>query len=421
MRAAILAVGNELLGSERVDTNSLQLAELLARYGVGLSEKAVVGDNLEAIAAAIARQASDNELVLVTGGLGPTQDDLTREGAARALGLDLIRRPEVVEEIGRKFARFGMEMPPVNAKQGDVLAGAEILANERGTAPGQLITVGRTAVFLFPGVPTELEGIAAASLEPWLVERSSGERLERVVLKVACLPESTLEQRLQPFYERWGEEGVALLPSAGQVTIRLEAAGRPVERRAWLEPRSDALRELLGDRIFGEVEDATLEGAVAVALEAGGLTVATAESCTGGLVAERLTRVPGSSSYYLGSVVTYADQAKTNVLGVQGELLQRHGAVSAEVAAAMADGVRRMFEADLGVAVTGIAGPGGGSELKPVGTVHVALHGPGPERGGRLLRLPGDRERVRWMTSQWALEMLRRGAVEASAGAEEGR
>ena len=409
MRAAILAVGTELLGSDRVDTNSLELAALLARYGVSVGAKAVVGDDRSAICAAAQHLLQDHGLLLVSGGLGPTQDDLTREALAELVCRPLVRDERVLEGLKLKFARFGMEMPAVNAKQADVVEGAEVLENGRGTAPGLKIDHGGATLFVFPGVPHELHGLAESSLVPWLERNTSGSRLETQVLKVACVPESTLEQRLLPFYDRWGDDGVALLPSAGEVTIRLSCRGTDEERAAWLEPRRQALRAMLDRSVFTEIAGDSLEEATAGLLVRAGLTISTAESCTGGLIAERLTRVVGSSAYFIGCVVSYADSVKRDVLGVGAVLLRDHGAVSEAVARAMAGGVRRSIPADLAIAVTGIAGPGGGSQEKPVGTVHVALSGPGDdETAHRLLQIPGDRERVRWITSQWALEMVRR-------------
>jgi nicotinamide-nucleotide amidase len=384
MRCAILAVGDELLGSDRTDTNSLRLTAVLARFGVPVATKSVVGDDPILISEAVARLSRSFDLVLVTGGLGPTQDDLTREAVADALGRSLVCDAAVLEDLRRKFARFGIEMAAVNEKQADVVSGAKVLANSRGTAPGQQIESNDCTLFLLPGVPFEVDGLIESALEPWLTVNSSGTGLERRVVKVACLPESTLEQLLQPFYEEWGEDGVSLLPSAGEVMIRLNAAGTTSERAVWLEPRLERLRTLLSERIFSDQETVALEAAAGDALAAGNLSVATAESCTGGLIAQRLTNVA---------------------------LLETYGAVSREVAEAMAIGARLAIGSDLAIAVTGIAGPEGGTDEKPVGTVHVALCGPSEcDLLHRQLHLPGDRDRIRWITSQWALDMLRRRA-----------
>jgi nicotinamide-nucleotide amidase len=416
MRAAILAVGSELLGSDRVDTNSLILTALLKRFGVTVGAKTVVGDQTAAISSAVRQFLGEYPLILITGGLGPTQDDVTRESVSEALGLPLVRSEEVLNDLRRKFERFGMKMAAVNEKQADVIVGAEVLVNRRGTAPGLRIEHGRTTLFLFPGVPTELEGLIDSSLEPWLRDRSKGEGAVEAVLKVACVPESTLEQKLQVFYEEHGEEGVALLPSPGEVTIRLTTVGPPAVRRAWLEPRRRSLRTLLGSRIFGESSEATLEESVGQLLGDRGLTLCTAESCTGGLIAERLTRVPGSSLYFVGAIVAYSNRAKGDLLDVPAEVIADAGAVSESTAKAMAKGARRRLGANMAVAVTGIAGPGGGSEGKPVGTVHLAVAGPQSEgMEHRALHLPGDRDRIRWVTSQWALELTRRILLESAA------
>ncbi len=407
MRAAILAVGSELLGTDRLDTNSLLLTERLRRYGVELERKAVVGDDLERIAGEIEGALASTELVLVTGGLGPTADDLTREAAARALGRRLERRPELVEEIRAKFASFGMRMPEVNLKQAEVLEGARVLANPRGTAPGLQVEEGSRTLFLFPGVPRELEGLIEQVLDPWLHRRCGGVAVETRVLKIACLPESTLEERIQPYYREFGSEGLSVLSQPGEIQLRLTRRGEPGERAGYLEARVEGLTGLLGDSIYGWSQDDSLESVVGERLRRSGCSVCTAESCTGGLVAERLTRVPGSSDYFVGGVVAYADRIKAELLGVPAGLLERHGAVSEEVARAMAEGGRRLFGVDHCVAISGIAGPGGGSAEKPVGTVHVAVGGPQGCKH-RLLRLPGDRKRVRRLAAQWGLDLLRR-------------
>ncbi len=418
MQAAILAVGSELLGTERLDTNSLLLTGILRRFGVGLARKSVVGDSVEAIRAEIEDSLERCELVLVTGGLGPTADDVTREAAAAAVGRGLEERPELVADIRAKFASFGMRMPEVNRRQARVIDGAAVLANRRGTAPGLRIDRGDRTIFLFPGVPIELEGLAREALEPWLEERSGGDRLESRHLKVACVPESTLEEMLAPVYREFGgAEDFSVLSSPGEIVVQVTRAGPEVERRAALEERVARLAEALGDAVYSHAASATLEATVGALLRESGGTVATAESCTGGLLSERLTRVPGSSDYFRGGVVAYSNEIKRRLLAVPEVLLERHGAVSEEVARAMAAGAREALGSDWGVAVTGIAGPGGGSDEKPVGTVHVAVAGPAPEGvTQRRLRFPGDRERVRRLAAQWALDGLRRRLLARRAG-----
>lgn len=416
MRATVIAVGSELLGESRTDTNSLYLAGRLTPFGVELARKSVVGDRIEDIEREVARGLEESSLILMTGGLGPTRDDLTRQAVARAVGRKLRRDPAIVEDIRAKFASFGREMAEVNERQADVIEGAEVLENRRGTAPGLCLELEGRTLFLFPGVPHELRGMVPRFLEPWLERHGSGTGIESRVFRVACIGESDLEKRLEPFYERFGEEGVSLLPSPGQVTVGLSTAGSTEVREAWFGPREAALTKLLGRSVFSRRGDEALEAVVGRLLEEQGRTVATAESCTGGGIAERLTRVPGSSAYFVGAAVTYSNQLKTELLGVPPEAIERHGAVSPQVAIFMAEGVRARLGSDYGLAVTGVAGPGGGSEDKPVGTVHLALACPRRETAiERRLQLPGDRARVRRLTTQWALDLLRRELLEAAS------
>jgi len=407
VRAAILAVGSELLSVDRLDTNALRLTERLERHGVDLVAKAVVGDDEGAIADEIARFVGRVDLLLCGGGLGPTADDVTREACARALGRPLVESPEALAGIERRFAEFGRRPSANNLRQGRIVDGAEVLDNPRGTAPGQRLEAGGTTIFLLPGVPAELEGLADRFLEPWLAERAGGRGRERRVLKVAMRPESEVDQSLEPLYDEFGRSEVTVLSSPGEIRVHLWAGGSADERSERLGRMAARARELLGAAVYGEGDGASLEGEVGRRLDALGRSVATAESCTGGLVAERLTRIPGSSRWFPGGVVTYSNEEKTRLLGVDPALLERHGAVSAEVARAMAEGAKARFGTDYALAVTGIAGPDGGSAEKPVGTVHLAIATPdGVEERPR--RYPGDRERIRWYSSQAALDLLRR-------------
>lgn len=427
MEAAILAVGSELLGTDRLDTNSLRLAGVLERFGVTLRRKAVAGDDEAEIAGELGRLVERFELVLVTGGLGPTADDLTREATARALGRRLRLDPEILATIERRFAEHGLQMPAVNRQQAEVIEGAESIPNPRGSAPGMRIEANRATVFLFPGVPVELEGMIDSHLVPWLAERSAGRRRQSGVLKVAGLGESTVEERIAPAYAEFGREAITVLASPGEVELRFWATGTDAERAERLAAIGRRLAGLVGRAVYSDDPEATLASVVGELLRRRGATLTTAESCTGGLIAERLTRVAGSSDYFVGGAVVYSNRLKKELLGVPAELLAAHGAVSEPVARAMAAGARRALGADWAIAVTGIAGPGGGSEDKPVGTVHLAVAGP-PENGGgegpgdpvdrgagedaaiehRLVRLPGDRQGVRVRASQIALELLRR-------------
>ncbi|MEM7349683.1 MAG: competence/damage-inducible protein A [Acidobacteriota bacterium] len=414
MQAAIIAVGSELLGTQRLDTNSLRLTEVLERYGVELVGKSVVGDSEERLAAEIRRRTSEVDLVVLTGGLGPTADDVTRAAVAQATGLGLEVDEGLVEAMRQLFARFGREMPEVNRRQAEVIDGAAVLRNRQGTAPGQRIEVGEASLFLFPGVPRELLAMIEDHLEPWLGEHtgSRDQGLEYGVIKLASLAESAVEERIAPAYEAFDRERISVLAAPGEVKIYFSAQGSSAERTAELAVMRACLTELAGPAVFTDREDETLESVVGRQLSAAGRTLTTAESCTGGLVAERLTRVPGSSVYFLGGVVSYTNELKRRLLGVPAEMLAEHGAVSEPVARAMAQGVRSRYGSDYGIGITGIAGPGGGSEAKPVGTVHLAVAGPGDEDvEHRRVRFPGDRERVRQQTGQLALELVRRDLV----------
>jgi len=365
------------------------------------------------IAATLDRYFADADLVLVTGGLGPTAYDVTRAAAARAVGRETRPDPEVLAGIQAKFKAYGMRMPEVNRRQAEVIDGAALLDNRRGTAPGLRVDHERGTLFLFPGVPRELAAMIEHDLAPWLAERSGGRGRERGMLKVACLPESAVEERIGPAYDEFGREAISVLAKPGEIRIQFWAAGDEAERRQRLAAMAARLGELVGPAVFTDDPEAELELVVGSLLRDRGESVATAESCTGGWLGERITAVAGSSDYYPGGVVTYSNPLKERLLGVPEAALAEHGAVSEPVARAMALGVRERLGATYGLAITGVAGPGGGSDEKPVGTVHLALSGPGESAGGRVIehrrvRFPGARDRVRWMSTQMALEMLRR-------------
>ncbi|HSM49971.1 MAG TPA: molybdopterin-binding protein, partial [Thermoanaerobaculia bacterium] len=294
MRAAILAVGTELLGEDRSESNSLRLSRVLADHGVELAIKVAVGDREEEIAGEVARLAARHELVLVTGGLGPTADDVTREGVARALGRELAHDAGLERALRERYAALGRRMPEANRKQADLVAGAVALPNRHGTAPGQRIGAEAATLFLLPGVPHELEAMVDAELRPWLLARTGGEVRERITVRTAGLPESEVDERLAPVYERFPRDQITVLGSAGEVRVRLTAGGAAEPRRAFLAALLGAVRAALGEAIYAATASATLEGVVGARLWARGATLAVAESCTGGLVTERLTRVPGA-------------------------------------------------------------------------------------------------------------------------------
>ncbi|MDA8021119.1 MAG: competence/damage-inducible protein A [Thermoanaerobaculia bacterium] len=412
--ASIVAVGSELLGTRRLDTNSLRLASTLERWGIELQSKSVVGDSVDALADEIRRRIERVDLVITTGGLGPTTDDVTRGAVAQALGRGTYRDESVVEHIRGLFASFDREMPEVNERQAEVIEGARVLRNDWGTAPALRLDVADgTTLFLLPGVPKEMEKLVDAHLEPWLESRlREPAGLEQRVLKIASVPESVVEERIAPAYERFGAENLAVLASPGDIKVFYRAMGIPIARRSRLDLMGEVLRNLLdGLGIYAEDEEATLEQVAGRKLAEAGRTVVTAESCTGGLVAQRLTRVPGSSAYFEGGVVTYSNRLKRELLDVPQAMLEEHGAVSEPVARAMAVGARDRYGVDYAISVTGIAGPGGGSAEKPVGLVHLGIAGPGESPESVVherVRFPGDRGQIRLMTSQLALELLRR-------------
>ncbi len=406
MKAEIIAVGSELLTPDRLDTNSLFLTEELNRLGIEVVRKTVVGDDRELLSAAF-RDALDRvPLVISSGGLGPTEDDLTREAVADLLARKLHRNDEILLAIQGRFRSFGREMPEVNVRQAMVPEGAEPLDNPGGTAPGLWIEEKGRMIALLPGPPRELKPMFLEKIVPRLARRVSGVRLFHRDLRVAGMGESHVEQRIAPIYKRYGDVHTTVLASPGEIQIHL---------RMWTDDSAYAektLKEIvegiqiaLGDRIFS-ARGESLEEVVARQLTLNTATIATAESCTGGLLAQRLTSIAGSSSYFLGGVVSYSNELKTAWVNVPTELIQSKGAVSAEVATALADGIRRHVGSTLGVGITGIAGPGGGSEEKPVGTVHIALaHAGGVKEIGRIY--PGDREAVRWQAAQIALDLVR--------------
>lgn len=402
--AAFVAVGSELLRTDRLDTNSLLAARLLARCGYALVEKRCLDDDVEAIATAVTELLSRAELVLMSGGLGPTADDVTREGVARALGLGLVRRSELGDELAARYRRLGRTAPVVASRMADVLEGAEVLRNPLGTAPGQLLQAkGRTLVLL-PGVPSEFEQIITSHLLPRWV--TAGGVLTRT-LRLAGVYESQVEERVSPLYERFGRERVTILAARGQVSLVLLASGE--RAREEIEAMVEAFRRVVGIDLFGEDGD-TLPGVVLRLLNERHWRLAAAESCTGGLVSSWLTAVPGASADFVGGVVAYSNHLKEELLGVPAELLAAHGAVSREVAEAMARGACALG-AECGVAVTGIAGPTGGSAEKPVGTVHIATVTPSGPRHVRH-RFSGNREMVREFSVNFSLDLLRRALVE---------
>jgi nicotinamide-nucleotide amidase len=399
-RAAFVAVGSELLRTDRLDSNSLLVARLLRPCGFALVEKRCVEDDVAAVADAVRELCARAELVILSGGLGPTADDVTREGVARALGRGLEQRPELLGELEARYRAQGRTMPPVAARMATVVAGAELLRNQVGTAPGEVVASEGGTVVLLPGVPSELRQILEAHVVPRFA--ASHGVLVRT-LRLAGVYESPVEQRVRHLYDRFGRERVTILGARGQVTLILTAAGPNAV--AELEEMEAAFTHAAGPDLFGR-DDESLAGVVIDRLRARGLTLATAESCTGGLIGSQLTAVPGASDVFVGGVIGYANELKQRLLGVTAGTLTGPGAVSRETAEAMARGACALGAA-CGLAVTGIAGPTGGSAEKPVGTVHIAAATPAGIAHARH-RFPGDRTAVREFAASFALDLLRR-------------
>jgi nicotinamide-nucleotide amidase len=410
MRACIIAVGTEMLTPFRVDTNSLFVTERLNEIGADVRLKLVVGDDVDELTEMLRAVLTWADVIVTTGGLGPTEDDITRDGLARALGVGLEADETIVERIRERFARRGMTMPAINRRQAMIPVGATVLPNPQGTAPGLFVEQGRTAIVSLPGPPREMKSMFEAVVRERLAQRSGGAALFRRVLKITGRTESDVDSVAQPVYQTWIAQPVpiatTILAVLGQIELHLTArATEQTAAQVTLDAAVDQLRGVLGQSIYS-VDGRSLEAVVGDLLRSHGLTIAVAESCTGGLLASRLTDVPGSSDYVDCGVVCYSNDAKVDMVGVPRTLIAEHGAVSEEVARAMAAGIRSRARTGVGVGVTGIAGPGGGTAQKPVGTVAVAVMA-NEEANVRTFQFVGGREQIKFQAAQAALNMLR--------------
>jgi nicotinamide-nucleotide amidase len=406
MKAEIIAVGSEMLTPDKIDTNSLFLTEELNKLGIEIVRKTIVGDDRALLLEAFRDAVNRVPLTIASGGLGPTEDDLTRETVAELLSRRLVRNDAIVRAIEARFRSFGRVMPDTNIRQAMVPEGAEPLDNPRGTAPGLWLEDRDRTIALLPGPPRELQPMFREQVIPRLHRRISSVRMYHRELRVTGLGESHVDSLAGPIYSRYPEVQTTVLASPGEVQIHLRVwTADSAHADALFADIERGLDLALTDRIFSR-DSSPLEEVVAQELLKQNATIASAESCTGGLFAERLTTIAGSSAYFLGGVVCYSNEMKTAWTDVPPEMIAAKGAVSAEVAIALADGIRRRVGSTLGVGITGIAGPGGGSEEKPVGTVHIALASATGMRD-RALRFPGDREMIRMQASQAALDMVR--------------
>jgi len=407
LTAEIIAIGSELLAPDRSDTNSLWLTEKLNSIGIEVKLKTIVGDDDARLEEAIRDARRRSKVVITTGGLGPTEDDITRKVAARALGRRLMLDEAILADLRQRFLAFGHVMPERNSRQAMVIEGAEVLPNPNGSAPGIFIDHEGVAIVLLPGPPREMRPMFENHVLPKLVDRAGSVRVVRRMLRVAGLGESALDEMIAPIYTRYENPQTTILFNKSEIEIHLTARGRTeAEADALLDRLSEQLEQRLGQAVFSFAGE-KMEEVVGLKLSVGRYTLAVAESCTGGLISERLTDKAGSSKYFVEGVIAYSNETKTRALGVNPALLREHGAVSAEVAEAMAEGVRKRAGTDFGLSVTGIAGPGGGSEEKPVGLVYIALADDAHTKSRKLM-IPGDRQLVRWRASQAALDLLRR-------------
>lgn len=411
MIAEIVAIGSELLTPFRQDTNSLYLTQRLNEIGVEVAFKNIVGDDREHLVEVARNAIQRSNIVIFMGGLGPTEDDLTRESVAEALGLRLKRNPDLVAELYKRFASRRVTMPDNNMRQADVILGAEVIPNPNGTAPGQFIEGAQDGspryIFLLPGPPHELKAMWHEQCHVMLRERLPRTYIATREMRVSSLGESTVDARIAPIYTQNKQVQTTILAKPGEVQIHLRARAKSMdEARAAVDQLAGRLEDELDDAVFS-TNGESLEQIVGYYLQMRNSTICVAESCTGGLMSERLTNVSGSSRYFVGGVVVYSNQLKTLLADVPPMMIEEYGAVSRQVAVSLAENFRATCNATIGVGITGIAGPGGGSEDKPVGLVYIAV---ADEMGTDVVerRFPGDRERIRWWSSQIALDMVRK-------------
>jgi len=412
VNAEIVAIGSELLTPFRQDTNSLYLTGKLNELGIEVSFKTVVGDRRSDITSTARTALNRADVVIFMGGLGPTEDDLTRECAAEAVGRNLVRDEQIVQELRERFAARGWTMSENNARQGDVIEGAEVLYNKRGSAPGQFLRVDRSGslrfIILLPGPPHELMAMFQDECMHRLRRVAPVMNIATRVLKIAMIGESAADKRAAAIYSKRTEvETTILAGTPGEVQLHLRAHGEtPEMAQKKVDSLAAALEDEFDEAIFS-THGESLEQIVGYFLGMRDVTLAVAESCTGGMLAERITSVPGSSRYFLGGVVSYDNSLKTLLVDVPPLLIAEHGAVSEQVAAAMAEGIRKRCKSTFGLSITGVAGPGGGTEQKPVGLVYVGLS---DESKTEVVdrKFPGDRDRIRHWATQQALDLVRR-------------
>lgn len=415
LTAAIIAVGSELLTPHKTDTNSLVISEVLNDLGIAVGFKSVVGDSRDELTAHLSHAMARHTIVILCGGLGPTDDDLTRDVVAELLRLPMDEDPGIVAAMQNRFAARGWKMPEVNRRQAQVPRGAAVLENPHGTAPGLWLETGHHQLALLPGPPREMKPMMDGAVRQRLAAVAGGVRLHRRLVRVAGKGESAVEELVQPIYSQWVQRPprieTTILAGLGQVELHLvtQSVDAAVANAA-LDRAVAQLADALGHDLVS-IDGTVLEAVVGGLLRQRGWWVAFAESCTGGLATSRMTDIAGSSEYVERSIVAYSNRAKIELLDVPESLIREHGAVSEAVAAAMAAGIRRRAQVNAGIGITGIAGPGGGSERKPVGTVCIAVDA--GESSVRTFTFPGGRDMVKHLAATWAIDMLRRWLIKS--------
>jgi nicotinamide-nucleotide amidase len=413
LTAEIIAIGSELLTPDKTDTNGLWLTGRLNEIGIEVKLKTIVGDDCARLEETIRDALKRSEIVIATGGLGPTEDDITRAVSAKAIDRELIYRDDLEADLRERFRHFGREMPEINKRQAFVVEGAQVLPNPNGTAVGMAIDLNEKILVILPGPPRENQPMFNDFVLPKL-RRMAGEiYVRRKILRVAGMGESAVDEAVAPIYTAYKTVQTSILFNKSEIEIHLTAqSDSETEAQRIIEELAAKIAEKLGVAVFA-MNGETMEETVGNLLKERGETLSIAESCTGGLIGARLTEMPGASAYFIEGAIIYANEAKTRALGVPAELIEKHGAVSAEVAEAMARGMREKSDTDYAVSVTGIAGPSGGSEEKPVGLVFVGYADREKSKSFKII-LPGDRYLIRWRASQAALDYLRRKILQNS-------
>jgi nicotinamide-nucleotide amidase len=405
--AEIIAIGSEMLTSQRIDTNSLYITDQLNALGVEVRRKLIIGDDRALLTDAVRSALTHAGIVILTGGLGPTEDDVTRQAVADALNRELVFSEEICDAIKERFRRRQRKMAEINKRQAYVVAGAEVLPNTKGTAPGQWIVNDGRVVILLPGPPGELKPLFANECVPRLTRLLPAQVIRARFYRVTGFTESDLDALIAPVYTKYANPSTTILASPGDIHIHLRArCGSAEDAERLLAEVGDPIEALLGRHLFSRNGE-PLEGIVGALLRERGATLSIAESCTGGMVGQRITSIAGSSDYFVGGFVTYTDGMKTDLLGVDAALISQHTAVSKEVAAAMAEGARARTGSTFAISITGEAGPES-STGAPVGTIFVGFAGPDGQPEALRFAMPGDRPRIRGFATQAALDLLRR-------------